>query len=242
MTRHKRISLKHKRTLAELKRKHHHPLVHHIHKKHRISYRTLFYMKEYGPRSHVSHVILRESIKILVLTSVLSSIGGLGIESIQEKFIAVLPLLILLPTVNGMIGNFGTIVSSKFTTSLYMREVRGYSRPFDPRWWKSGDLYNLLVMVLLVALICSVYVGVISSIIALARGYPLLISEVFRLIMVSVATTAVLVSIIFVVSVIGGIFIYRRGEDPNNFLIPITTSIADICSMLVLAGMALLLF
>jgi hypothetical protein len=53
-----------KRKIMKMKRRYHHPEQHLIRKKHRISHRTLFYMKEYGPRSHVASVIIKESIKI----------------------------------------------------------------------------------------------------------------------------------------------------------------------------------
>ncbi|MBI4175995.1 MAG: magnesium transporter [Candidatus Aenigmarchaeota archaeon] len=235
----KNLSLKHKAALASLKRSRHHPIVHQLHRKHRISYKTLFYMKEYGPKSHVSHVIIRESIMILALTSFLSSLGGIGIESIESKLIMVLPLLIMLPALDDMIGDFGATVSSKFTTLLYLKEARFESghRPFEKSWWKSREINNLLTIILAVSLISSIYIAVASNMIALSMGYALALPEFFRILIISIVTTISLVAIIFLISVVGGIFIYRRGEDPNNFLIPLTTSIADICSMLVLAGM-----
>ena len=50
-----------------MRRPEHTPTIFQLHKKKKISYKTLFYMKEYGPRSHVTSVIMKESIKILLM-------------------------------------------------------------------------------------------------------------------------------------------------------------------------------
>ena len=42
--------------------------------------------------------------------------------------------------------------------------------------------------------------------------------------------------------VFAGIYFYRKGEDPSNFLIPITTSIADFGNMLLLSLLVILFF
>ena len=60
--------------------------------------------------------IMKESIKILILASLISSLGGIGLESVNVKLIALLPLLILLPAMNDMIGDFGAIISSRIST------------------------------------------------------------------------------------------------------------------------------
>ena len=59
------------------------------------------------------------------------------------------------------------------------------------------------------------------------------LNSILKIVQVSIITTASMVSIIVLISFIGGEFIYRRGEDPNNFIIPITTSLADLGSIIV---------
>ncbi|MGB9675390.1 MAG: hypothetical protein ACPLYW_02200, partial [Candidatus Nanoarchaeia archaeon] len=59
--------------------------------------------------------ILRESLVILIVASILSTIGGIGLEALKTKFIFLIPLLILIPALNDAIGDFGVIISSKFT-------------------------------------------------------------------------------------------------------------------------------
>ena len=45
----------------------------------------------------------------------------------------------------------------------------------------------------------------------------------------------ILVAVIFSVSIIGGLGIYHKKEDPNNFLIPIATSVADLLNLVIFA-------
>ncbi|GEM_PF-747731 len=213
-------------SIACLKRKKHHPLLHHIHKKHNISYKTLFYMKEYGPHSHVAHTIFKESIKILLLTSIISSIGGIGLQNIESHLLTILPLLILLPALNNMVGAMGTIISSKFTTMLYLNRV-------EKKWWREHEVHKLITTLFIIALISSVYITVLATAVSVFRGFQFTQMIALKILALTMVSTIIIVSIIFLVSIIGGIFIYKRKEDPNNFLIPISTSVADFGSMLV---------
>lgn len=223
------------RTIACLPRQRHHHLVHKIHKKHKIPYKTLFYMKEYGPKSHVSWVIIKESLKILILASLISSLGGASIQSVQESIALMMPLLIMLPALANMIGSFGTIISSKFTTMLFLGRVRG-------NWQKSRDLQELIATMSGVALIAAVYTGVLSYAAAMLKGFEFSALLFVKIIGVSVMATFLLVAIIFALSIAGGLWVFRKGEDPNNFLIPMTTSVADVGSLFLLTVLIRLFF
>ncbi|HLD49253.1 MAG TPA: magnesium transporter [archaeon] len=225
-----KLSKKTWKQISRLKRKQHHHIIRKIHKKHNISYKTLFYMKEYGPKSHVSSVIIRESIKILILASILSSVGGLGLQSIEKNIVAIIPLLILLPALNDMIGDFGTVVSSKFTTMLFLNKI-------SKIWWRDADVKKLFRTVFFIAIISAIYIGVLASVIAGIMGFGINFDLAIKVLHISLLSTIILVSIIFFVSVAGGLWIFKRNEDPNNFLIPITTSIADLGSMIIFAAM-----
>jgi cation transporter-like permease len=67
---------------------------------------------------------LRESLLVLVVTSLLSTIGGIGFEALKEKFYLLPIILIALPALNDMIGDLGIILSSKFTTTIYLQKKK----------------------------------------------------------------------------------------------------------------------
>lgn len=214
--------------LRKVKRKSHHPLIHRIHRKYKISRRTLFYVKEYGPHSNVSKTIIRESIKILLFASIISSIGGLAMENIKAVLVSLTPLIILLPALNDMIGDYGMIISSKFSAMLHEGKIKG-------RWWKNSGIKKIFAQIFLISIITAS----ISSLIAVAiSGF----SFSYKIFLVSIIDTAILVSILFLIAVFAGLYFFRKGEDPSNFLIPITTSVADFGNMIILSVLVILFF
>lgn len=217
-----------------LKRKKHHPEVHEVHKKYHISKRTLFYVKEYGKKANVSKTIIRESIKILLLASVISSFGGLALEQIKTLFLSIMPLLILLPSLNNMIGNYGTIISSRFSTMLHEGEIKR-------KWKKNKDLKKLFLQMTILTVIGAV----LSSLIAIGITYfsgGILLATAGKVFFIVLIDMFILTNVLFFVAIRAGVYIYKKKEDPNNFLIPITTSVADFTNMVVLAVLIILLF
>ncbi|MBI2076545.1 MAG: magnesium transporter [Candidatus Aenigmarchaeota archaeon] len=223
------------RELEKLKRRYHHPKLHKVKTLHHISGHTLYCVKEYGKKSHVSHVIIRESIKILILASIISSIGGVALQTIEQKITAILPLLILIPALNHTIGSFGTIVSSKFTELIYADKIRGSA-------WHSKELHNLFFTAISIAAAASIYIGVLSYFIAYMKGFAFSLAFLLKILEVSVLATLSIVTIIFFISVSFGSYICSKREDPNNFLIPISTSIADVGSMAIFSAMVVAFF
>ena len=235
-TRHMRhIIRKQLEKLRAARRKNYHPLVHQIHKKHKISKKTLFYVKEYGPRSNVPRTIIKESIRIMLLASIISSLGGLAIENIKTIFISITPLIILLPSLNGMIGDFGAIVSSRFSAMLHESRVRR-------DWWKNTELKRLFAQVLIVSLIAVALTSVAALLFSNASAYKATSATVAKIFLIAVIDVILLVLLLFLVSILAGLYLYRRKEDPNNFLIPITTSIADFGNMIILSVLVTALF
>ncbi len=227
---------KHLEKLRKLERRRYHHLIQHkLHKKHHISRKTLFYVKEYGPHTNVSRTIIRESVKILLLASIVSSVGGFALENIKSVFLTLTPFVILLPLLNNMIGSYGTIFSSKISTMLHEGKLKSTLA-------QSRDLRELFFTILLTAVITSIVGTALSiSIAFLARGFidHTLILKIF---LVSTVDVMLLVGLLFFVSLFAGLYFYRKNEDPNNFLIPITTSVADFANMIILAFLIMYFF
>ena len=213
-----------------------HPIIHHVRKKYRISRKTIFYLKEYGPKSHVSHVIIKESIRILILASIISSIGGIGLQAVESMVVAIVPLLVMLPALTDMIGDFGTIVGSRFAAMLYLGQVRREG------WWRSPYMHKLFRIVVTVAIIAALYLGTVATCISMARGFAVDALLFVRVMEISLFATMVLVGLVLFLSVIGGFYIFSKKEDPNNFLIPIATSVADLSSLVIFSAMVAMLF
>lgn len=221
--------------LKTVKRKKHHPLIHKIHKKHGISKKTLFYVKEYGPHTNVTRTIIKESFKILLFASILSSLGGLALEYIKMSFISIVPLIILLPALNDMIGDYGIVLSSRFSTMLHEGKIK-------KDWLKMKELRTLFRQIFLIAMVTASISSIMSIIVSGFSGYYLSIMMSYKILLISILDTAIIVGILFLISVIAGFHYYRKKEDPNNFLIPITTSVADFGNMIILSLLVILFF
>ena len=224
----------HLELLRKVSRKSLHPLIHKIHKAHKISKRTLFYIKEYGIHSNVPHTIIKESIKILLLASIISSFGGLAIESIKDKFFSIIPLVILLPALNNLIGDYGIIVSSRFSNMLYEGKVR-------KKWWDTPELKELFGHMIIITLITTIMSSLLAILIS-QLNYLVTSEVVWKIMFIALIDTIFLVALLFLISVLSGIHYFKKKEDPNNFLIPITTSFADLANMVILTGLILLFF
>lgn len=215
-------------------RRKHHPFIHKVHKKYGISKKTLFYIKEYGPHANVPHTIIKESLKILLLASIISSFGGLALEYVKTIFVSIMPLVILLPALNDMIGDYGTIVSAKVSAILHEGKIKG--RLFN------AQLRKLFAKIFVIALVTSAISAFIALVAAYFSGYSSTFSIASKIFFISLLDTSILVSLLFMISVFAGIYFYRKNEDPNNFLIPITTSIADFGNILLLSILIAILF
>jgi mgtE-like transporter len=177
-----------------------------------------------------------ESALILVIAAILRSIGGLGVQSINEKIVSIMPLLIILPALNAVVGNFGGIISSRFTTLLYLGLIR------KNNWHKSRRVRMLFKKTIICALIISVYISLVACVFSALRGYEfkdIALLKVFVLVSTSVL---ILVVLIFFIAVTGGLIIHNLGHDPDNYLIPLTTSVSDLGGMIMLTILTILLF
>lgn len=224
---------KHLEKIQGLKRKTYHPLLHEIHKKHKISKKTLFYIKEYGPHTHVFKTIVKESIKILLLASLISSFGGIALEEIKPILISLTPLIILLPVLNGMLGNYGTIISSRLATLIHEGKVKDS---------KNLELKVLFKELILISFITTFLSTTLASIISLVSGYPLTLTIYLKLIAIILIDVFLIMLLLYSIALFSGLYFYRKKEDPNNFLIPITTSIADFANMILLFLLIILFF
>lgn len=178
--------------------------------------------------------ILKESFRLVIIASTLSSIGGMGIQLIQDKLVAILPLLIIFPVLNDMVGNFGTIISANFTTLLFTNQLKAK--------WRSKKLKELVKRLIIIALFSAVLLGLLGSLIAYLKGFPLNTITVAKILIIIITCTLLLVSLICLISISAGFYYYHLKEDPDNKLIALSTSIADLGTMIVFSIMIQLLF
>ena len=230
------MSLKHKlMKLSKVKKSVYHPLIKHVHKKHNISKRTLFYVKEYCTKSNVSSVIIRESLIVLIFASIISSLGGFGLEKWKDQFILLLPILILFPVLNSMIGNYGIIFSSKYSTMLHEGKI-------EKHIFRSKELMRLFYHMIIIGIFTAVLASIFALVFASLRNFNTTPDITLKILFITIVDSMLMISLLFFLSIFFGNYIYKKKEDPNNFLIPIITSVADFFSIIILIVLVLLFF
>lgn len=178
--------------------------------------------------------ILRESFRIVIIASTLSSLGGIGIELIQNKILGILPLLIIFPALNDMVGDFGTIISANFTTLLFTNQLKAK--------WRSRKLKELIRRLVIISLLSAIFLGLMGSLIAYYKGFPIDFITIAKILLIVITCTILLVSLISLISISAGFYYYHLKEDPDNKLIALSTSIADLGTMIVFSILIHLLF
>jgi len=169
--------------------------------------------------------IFKESIIIVIISSLMGLISGTLLSSNETLLYTVPIILLILPALNSLIGDISTVLVSRLTTHLYIGTL-------EPKIQKSErlkeDFYGLLITLLL-SLGALIFLGYLVSMISgIEIVDPLLIS------LIMCSTVLIIFAIMFLLSFISSIGLFKRGMDPNNFLIPLITSLADFLTPLFL--------
>ncbi|MAG52891.1 MAG: hypothetical protein CMH62_02920 [Nanoarchaeota archaeon] len=184
--------------------------------------------------NQLTGTIIKESFRIIIFAAILSSLGGIGLELINEKLIAILPLLIIFPALNNMIGNFGTIISANFTTLLFTNQLRAR--------WKSKKLRELLRTLFITAFFSAIFLATLASLISWYKGFPMTSEIFFKILIIVLVCTAVLVTLICLIAVSAGFYYYHIKQDPDNKLIALSTSIADLGGLIIFSILIHIMF
>ena len=171
---------------------------------------------------------LRKFLFIVVTVAASSSIsliGGLGIESVQAKILPIIPLLIAMPALNTMVGDYAAIIAAHAVDPVETKRSRKQlARAIGRAIW-----VNILGVLIL------------SSVLAYRRGY--LFDNVFILKFVGFIVFAMItvVTIMFSLTALLDKILEKRRLHPDDILIPIVTSITDVMMLgLIALGVALL--
>ncbi len=169
--------------------------------------------------------IFKESIAIVVVSSIIGIVSGTILSTNIEIFYALPIILLVLPALNSLIGDISTVSISRLTTHLYIGTI-------PPKIQKSDRLkrdFLGLIITLLLSLIALLILGyTIASITGIVLINP------FIIFFILIITVIFIFVMMFIFLFISAIFVFKRGKDPNNFLIPFITSLADLLTPVVL--------
>ncbi len=163
--------------------------------------------------------IVRENLALLIPLSILGTVAGLTYSLNLEELVTFAAFLILIPPFMGGLGSIGGILGSRLSTGMHTGEL-------TPQFLPERDavhhfiisyLYTLILLPLL-ALIAhgaAVFMGLNSP----GLGMLVAISLVAGLIVMTLVNGAAYVT---------ASLSFRYGLDPDNFGIPVITSLIDV--------------
>ncbi len=181
-------------------------------------------------RSDESKKIITQSTPVLLACSVLGvSAGGIFNSSI-ETLLTNQTLLTLLPLFSGESGSLISILSARLSSGLHYGIIEPLKKPGE------NTIQNFLICYLLAVIMFPIIGFIAENSTYLMGGTGV---GFVRIILISTVSGFILLSIMIFVVYYISITSYSRDIDPDNIVIPISTSVTDAISSLILISVSL---
>ncbi len=167
--------------------------------------------KIYHNREFVTTV--KEFMITLVIVTFIVNITGTALNRITEDIGKRPEIFMIYPALIDTVGDVGSIIGSTATTKMALGVMATEFRAATNHWVEIGSAW-------LASIIMFVFYTLTSSAIYGIEKFPSLLKEAWT-------TNLIVVPIIIVISFTTAIVTRRRGLDPDNFIIPLETSLSD---------------
>ena len=151
--------------------------------------------------------------------SIVCLIGGIGLESVSDKILPLIPLIIAVPGMNDTAGNYAAIAAAHATDPISRR----YSKKRLIKAITKIIWINILGMIIL------------SLVLAAGRGHVLEPWFVFKFAMFVGSAIILVVGSVFVITTVLDRVLERKRLNPDDVLIPIVTALADVMMLLIIS-------
>ncbi len=184
----------------------------------------------YSSRYKTAKRILVESIPVLAICGLLSSLSGTVLGAKFEGIMETAAILTIIPAFLEDGGAIGGILAARFSSALHLGEI-GEMR--------EKKIWNLFIVMHLVGLIIFPLIGVFGYIAGSLLG--LKSYNILKMVVISLVAGEIVVFIVNFLAYFVSVKSYEAGIDPDNVAIPILTSLMDFIGVACLIGVAFLL-
>lgn len=182
--------------------------------------------------SDETQTILKQSTPVLLLCSLLGGAAGGILNSAVETLLTNPTLLTLVPLFSGECGSLISILGARLSSGLHSGLVEPLRKP-------EGEAIHNFIICFILAFIVFPLIGI------LAEGSSIALEAIGvgfdKIIEISTLAGIILVAIMVLISYYVSITSYNHNLDPDNIVIPVSTSITDSISSLILISVSLLL-
>lgn len=182
--------------------------------------------------SDETRTILRQSTPILLLCSFLGGSAGGILNSSVETLLTNPSLLTLVPLFSGESGSLISILGARLSSGLHSGLVEPLAKP-------EGEALNNFGICYILAIIVFPFIGILAE--GSSRAFKTAGVGFHRIIPISTLSGLILVTIMVFLVYYISITSYNHNLDPDNIVIPVSTSVTDSISSLILISVSLLL-
>ncbi|WP_458402699.1 magnesium transporter [Methanobrevibacter sp.] len=181
--------------------------------------------------SDETKTILKQSTPILLLCSFLGGSAGGILNSSVETLLTNPSLLTLLPLFSGESGSLISILGARLSSGLHSGLVEPLRIP------KGNTIHNFIICFIL-AIIVYPFIGILAE--ASSMFFNTVGAGFVNIVEISTVAGLILISIMTFLVYFISVTSYNRNLDPDNIVIPISTSVTDSISSLILISISLL--
>ncbi len=182
--------------------------------------------------SDETRTILIQSTPILLLCSFLGGSAGGILNSSVETLLTNPSLLTLIPLFSGECGSLISILGARLSSGLHSGLVEPLSRPEGEALHNFGICYILAIVIFPFIGILAESSSIMFGTVGVGFDKIIPISTLSGLILVTI-----MVILVYYISTIS----YNHNLDPDNIVIPVSTSVTDSISSLILISISLLI-
>jgi len=171
--------------------------------------------------------IVKESMGVLILCSLIAVFTGQLLYFMQDQFIAIPIFLVFVPVINGLGGNLGSIFGARITSALHLGSITALS---------DKELHKNVGMSLFLGV--AVY-GVLAIIIYVVA--PFLHLEInidaMNFLLIFILSGVILTIGVMCIILVTAFLSFKQGIDPDNTVIPVVTTLGDSLGIMSLLSM-----
>ena len=182
--------------------------------------------------SDETKTILRQSTKILLLCSFLGGSAGGILNSSVETLLTNPSLLTLVPLFSGESGSLISILGARLSSGLHSGLIEPIKKP-------EGEALNNFGICFILAIIVFPFIGILAE--GSSRAFKTAGVGFHKIIPISTLSGLILVTIMVFLVYYISITSYSHNLDPDNIVIPISTSVTDSISSLILISVSIIL-
>lgn len=176
--------------------------------------------------------ILKQSTPTLILCSFLGIFAGTVLDSFASTLLNNPTILTLVPLFSGESGNLVSILGARLSSALHAGLI-------EAEFKFNEAVRNNFIIIILLCLIVYPFIAILADITSLLLNIEAF--SILHLILISLISGLVLIPIMIIIVFVIGIYSFKKGLDPDNVIIPISTSLTDALSNSLLVVFSLII-